>query len=890
MRCTTWHHGALLAVLVLLGPRSIPLMGAHGEVVSDARAASDNLHVVHALHDIHGFDRGKAQPLTRPMATSLGSHHGADTTTLANADADADVNAAQHQPQLHAVHEQLAKGVRQSQSLQQAVLRLQTETNPRTGRAYWTGAQADVYVAAIDSSVSQHLCRTLGTHAKHMAAAGVNPVALLNAEVREAYSQQATEQLSHAASEHLATALQDNPAFANDAAAQALLGTGTLASTAANTASLTAPGVSLAQQLRLAVATAMIASLHAYAPITPKLATKMAMATTVAPPPASPPLTSTSSAHPDRHGVHLERRGVREFLSDLQSTLQEYVPLPSGWRNQQHSGSPAVMDDAVTTAPTSGAKIEEWFASMQFDPEPKLSSATTAADWLQEILNATPKDVSKPPLNDLAAYLVLSDYPGRAGTAELSLQKLESHFPPAKTLKSGLRQGLLTGFHGKVQLLAQHGMSVSTAKLELYDNIKTRISDFQSSLEPPGTGIIRAIGSYEKPTLAEAPWDFVITKGCEFIESHEFNFVAILENQGHWIKTPHNDVCDWLADLLFGLRDTGFVDYLSNGPGITEEFKNHLLTCRLDDFRNSVSTFFRGETLGDASFGITPSQSGLYDKMRNIISDRLPKQQEILTSREALYRDFKLHCENVQNGVWARPQSLPATTGPSTENVEMERPQKDAPRSESGLIERPSAAVGPDAGVVGNGHPTVEPATGLPKSHKSGNVRPVDGSGVMKSTHGTEASVPETPMPLDEPAVPPVKASPVVPKTSSIVSGPDADVVRTGHPTAEPATGLPKPHKSGNVRPVGAGDVMKSTFTTADSAAVARTTVSDLAEDKAIWSLKGICIVAGVALALVAIVLLCIHAHAAPSSTRRVHQHPQSVARDGHRLRRRNMW
>ncbi|RKO98601.1 hypothetical protein CXG81DRAFT_21190, partial [Caulochytrium protostelioides] len=102
-----WRHGALLAVLALLGPRSGPLMGAYGEVASDARAASKELHAL-MLHDTRGLDRGEAQPLMQPMATSPGSHHGGDTTTIA--DADPGAIAARHQPQLHAVHEQLAKG------------------------------------------------------------------------------------------------------------------------------------------------------------------------------------------------------------------------------------------------------------------------------------------------------------------------------------------------------------------------------------------------------------------------------------------------------------------------------------------------------------------------------------------------------------------------------------------------------------------------------------------------------------------------------------------------------------------------------------------------------------------------------------------------------------
>ncbi|RKP01763.1 hypothetical protein CXG81DRAFT_18457 [Caulochytrium protostelioides] len=193
MRYAAWRHGTLLAVLALLGPRSGPLMTARGEINRDVSSPNSDFH---ALHDLPALEPSKAQSLIRHMATPQGSHGGAGTDTDADMFVGTDTDtviALYNQHQRRAVHEKLASGIRESPELEKVVMLLQTEINHLTGRAYWTATQAGAFVSAIDSGVSQHLSRALGAHAEHMAAAGVNPVVLLDADVRQVYSQQATE-------------------------------------------------------------------------------------------------------------------------------------------------------------------------------------------------------------------------------------------------------------------------------------------------------------------------------------------------------------------------------------------------------------------------------------------------------------------------------------------------------------------------------------------------------------------------------------------------------------------------------------------------------------------------------------------------------------------------
>ncbi|RKO97376.1 hypothetical protein CAUPRSCDRAFT_10948 [Caulochytrium protostelioides] len=320
MRYAAWRHGTLLAVLALLGPRSGPLMTARGEINRDVSSPNSDFH---ALHDLPALEPSKAQSLIRHMATPQGSHGGAGTDTDADMFVGTDTDtviALYNQHQRRAVHEKLASGIRESPELEKVVMLLQTEINHLTGRAYWTATQAGAFVSAIDSGVSQHLSRALGAHAEHMAAAGVNPVVLLDADVRQVYSQQATVRLCHAASEHLAAALQHDPAFDNDAAAYALLRSGA----AASTASLAAPSVPLAHQLNLAVATAMIASLRAWESFTMEQFTTMALATTT-------PLTSASppSTRQEHNGVHLERRSDSGLLGALEHGWRALPGIPT---------------------------------------------------------------------------------------------------------------------------------------------------------------------------------------------------------------------------------------------------------------------------------------------------------------------------------------------------------------------------------------------------------------------------------------------------------------------------------------------------------------------------------------------------------------------------------
>ncbi|RKP02565.1 hypothetical protein CXG81DRAFT_17776 [Caulochytrium protostelioides] len=626
MRLATWRHGALLAVLALLGPRSGPLIGAYGEVASDARAASKELHAS-MLHDTRGLDRGEAQPLMQPMATSPGSHHGGDTTTITHADPGA--IAARHQPQLHAVHEQLAKGVRQSQSLQQAVLRLQTETNPRTGQAYWTGAQADAYVAAIDSSVSQHLCQIIGTHAEHMAAAGVNPVALLNAEVREAYSQQATVHLSHAASEHLATALQKDPAFANDAAAQALLGIGTVASTAAGTSPLTASGISLSRQLHLAVATAMIASLHAHVPFTMTQFTEMALTAT-----ESPLATSPMSAPVESHGVHLERRHLGIFATQP-SLKYEYDLVREPKRLAINRYRDHLMNAYPGQLP-SFDKCDKWvednLRSVYVELEQyEMDKVTTSRRWVEKLLKTAEiegmtTELWTPTVDELGAYLYLEERYGSADPESSALQsKINPRLRPSDPLWERIHEDLGHDFSDEIFRVQKQPIP---QLLDISSSAKKHLATAQTykdhiQLPEALSTVTPYAGDEFSFSRGLAPkyyrhWDVLLDNGVKYVQ--EFP----LENLFKWEWIHEFPQKMSIGDLIAKAFANTLVDMVGDPElkgSLTSELQTYIQSLTIDDLRNDLASYLlRG-----------PEHKGiLFEKIRLEMADALQSKCQVL--------------------------------------------------------------------------------------------------------------------------------------------------------------------------------------------------------------------------------------------------------------------
>ncbi|RKO96838.1 hypothetical protein CAUPRSCDRAFT_11463 [Caulochytrium protostelioides] len=189
------------------------------------------------------------------------------------------------------MHDELAASMRDQ--VYGSVMELMTNNNPATGRSYWSANQAKVFLASIDSDVSQHLGHVWGKEAEKQAAMGLTPVAMLDAQVRQDFSDHITARLSHAASQHLAT-LQHHPAFGNDPEALAFLGIGESPAVA---------HFSQTPQLPETVANAMIKSLAFKTSVSMEEYTSMVLQNTLAEP------------MPREQDVRLRRRGATEDKS-----------------------------------------------------------------------------------------------------------------------------------------------------------------------------------------------------------------------------------------------------------------------------------------------------------------------------------------------------------------------------------------------------------------------------------------------------------------------------------------------------------------------------------------------------------------------------------------------
>ncbi|RKO97213.1 hypothetical protein CAUPRSCDRAFT_11108 [Caulochytrium protostelioides] len=209
-----WRHGAFVAALAVLGASLDQNTMAYGESL--------------------GGD---------PLAGLKDSHH------------------------YRAVHDQQARYMRSSASVQKAVQHLQTEVNARTGEPYWNPQQADAFYQAVDRRASQHLGLALGAITENAAAAGVSPVAMMDADLGHAWGQQVAVGLSHAASQYFAAALRHHPAFHDDSVIQAVP---SIRRSASKEPSAAATHLSLMQQVHLAIAGAMLDGLSSQMPLTTK--------------------------------------------------------------------------------------------------------------------------------------------------------------------------------------------------------------------------------------------------------------------------------------------------------------------------------------------------------------------------------------------------------------------------------------------------------------------------------------------------------------------------------------------------------------------------------------------------------------------------------------------